>query len=139
MHIYHVFLGDKEIKGVCINFRPIVIPQKYADTSFITTVALRTKYDNSYIWSLADHRREHETKYAHREEEPKKPIQSTSSKKFCLADDHHYRHDGPHELAQLKADQAWLEGEHSCNKFIGKIEIRILHTSILMIINTYLS
>lgn len=47
MNPSHVLFGESEMKGALINFRPIVMPQKYAETSFITTVAIGKKNQNS--------------------------------------------------------------------------------------------
>lgn len=39
-----VLFGDKARNGAFINFRPKVIPTKYADTSFMMTEAIGKKY-----------------------------------------------------------------------------------------------
>ena len=47
MNPSHVLLGDSWRKGALTNLRPKNIPQKYADTSFMDTVAMGKKNQKS--------------------------------------------------------------------------------------------
>eukprot|EP00603_Paraphysomonas_imperforata_P014662 CAMPEP_0114458618 /NCGR_PEP_ID=MMETSP0104-20121206/4778_1 /TAXON_ID=37642 ORGANISM="Paraphysomonas imperforata, Strain PA2" /NCGR_SAMPLE_ID=MMETSP0104 /ASSEMBLY_ACC=CAM_ASM_000202 /LENGTH=355 /DNA_ID=CAMNT_0001631215 /DNA_START=364 /DNA_END=1431 /DNA_ORIENTATION=- len=53
---------------------------------------------------------------SHGEKEPEESIQRTARKKLRLTHNHHHCDDGPHELADLEADEARLESEDSYHK-----------------------